>query len=79
MFGVPDDLGHVEPALAAFDEALRLDSENANAYAYRGLARFSQGQLDSARADIYRALELEPANPVAKAAMAKLVFQTRRR
>jgi protein O-mannosyl-transferase len=63
---------HVDVSLAAFENALRLDPNNAVAYSYRGTGRLALGDSAGARADFRRALALDPANAVAAAGLAKL-------
>jgi eukaryotic-like serine/threonine-protein kinase len=48
------------PALHDFDEALRLDSKNREAFGSRGLARVRLGQIDAGVQDARKALSLEP-------------------
>lgn len=50
--------GEFEAALKAFDEAIRLNSEDFNAYINRGYARHQLRDLDGAASDYSRAIEL---------------------
>jgi tetratricopeptide (TPR) repeat protein len=50
-------------ALAAFNESLKLNPDNAEALSRRALARLSKSQLGGASADITRALQLLPKDP----------------
>ena len=51
-------------ALADFDEAIKLDSEYAEAYFYRGLSKYKLNDLNGGLADYDKAIELEPSkNP----------------
>ena len=52
-------------AIAAYTEAIRLDSGNAIAYNNRGLALADQGKLDEAIADYTEAIRLDPSNAIA--------------
>ena len=52
-------------ALADFDEAIKLDSEYAEAYFYRGITKSELNDLNGGLADITTAIELEPSkNPL---------------
>jgi tetratricopeptide (TPR) repeat protein len=53
-------LKSLEMALLDFDEAIRLDRENADARCGRGLVQAKQGRFWEARAEAAGALELEP-------------------
>ena len=50
-------------AIAAYDEAIRLQPEVAGLYEARGTAYMYDGQHDDALADYSHAIELEPATP----------------
>ncbi|MBU2166421.1 MAG: tetratricopeptide repeat protein [Alphaproteobacteria bacterium] len=52
-------------AVEAFDRAIVLEPDNANAHANRGLVRVYLGQFEEAEADIERALDLDPSETVA--------------
>jgi len=52
------DLGRIDDALAAFDEAIRLNPEDIFAYRHRGWLYTRQGKLDLARADYERGLKI---------------------
>jgi hypothetical protein len=65
-------LGHADAAVAAFEQALKLDPNDATAYAYRGLARIAMNNPEGARTDLRRALELDPANQIANDGLARL-------
>lgn len=65
-------LSHVGAALDAFEEALKLDPDNATAYAYRGVARIAMNDPDDARTDLQHALALDPGNPIAAQGVAML-------
>jgi tetratricopeptide (TPR) repeat protein len=65
-------LGHADAAVAAFEQALKLDPNDATAYAYRGLARLAMNNPEGARTDLRHALELEPENRVATDGLARL-------
>jgi Flp pilus assembly protein TadD len=68
-------MGHITPALESFENALRLDPEDATAYSYRGTAKLGLDDLEGARADLRHALELDPGNEVASKGLASLVGQ----
>lgn len=53
--------GDYPGAVAAFDAAIEADKTLATAWSGRGFARLQQGQLDLAKADFERALELDDA------------------
>ena len=57
--------GELGVAGEAFDKAIVLEPDNANAYANRGLVKFYLGQFEDAEADIERALDLDPSETVA--------------
>ena len=65
-------LGDSEAAMDAFEHALKLDPNDATAYAYRGTARMALDNPRGAQMDFRRALELEPGNQIAADGMAKL-------
>jgi Tfp pilus assembly protein PilF len=65
-------LGHVSAALDAIESALRLDPNNAAAYAYRGLAKIALSETAGAQADLRHALELDPRNDVAAKGLAAI-------
>lgn len=67
--------GHVSPALEAFDNALRLDPNDATAYSYRGTARLALNDPTGAQADLRRALQLAPDNETALKGLAALAAQ----
>lgn len=58
-------LGNVDAVLAAVENALRADPNNANSYAYRGLARTALDNIAGAKADFQHALRLDPGNALA--------------
>jgi protein O-mannosyl-transferase len=60
-------LGRTDAVFAAIDKALSLDPNNATSYAYRGLAKIAVNNAEGARADVARALDLDPHNPAALA------------
>jgi Flp pilus assembly protein TadD len=66
------NLGRTDEVFAAIDKALSLDPNNATSYAYRGLARLALNNLDGARADLARSLDLDPRNAVALDASRRL-------
>lgn len=57
--------GDYASAIAAFDAALALEPEHANALANRGLANFYAGDIEQARVDVERAADLDPSEIVA--------------
>jgi len=65
-------MGRVAPALDAFENALRLDKNDATAYSYRGTAKLAINDSRGAEADLRRALELDPGNGAALQGMAAL-------
>src|SRR5512145_2818028 len=52
--------GDPERAIEAFNRAIELQPENAEAFYYRGLAHFYLDELDQAIDDYTHALDLEP-------------------
>ena len=52
--------GHLEEAIAEYDEAIRLNSEDAVVYYNRGLAHLSLSQLQQAVQDFDTAVRLNP-------------------
>ena len=52
--------GDLEGAIAAYSEAIRLDPENATAYAQRGIAKSKLGLWQSAVEDYHKALSMAP-------------------
>lgn len=67
-----DALGDTVAAQPAFQEALKQDPKDFTANLYLGAMRLKQRDLDSARPMIELALQLQPANPMARLQMAKL-------
>ena len=65
-------LGRTDAVFAATDKALILDPNNATSYAYRGLAKFAVNNVEGARADLARALSLDPHNSAALAGNRRL-------
>jgi tetratricopeptide (TPR) repeat protein len=63
---------NVSGALEAFENALRLDPNNATAYSYRGTAKLVLNDPAGAEADLRRALALDPGNEVALKGLASL-------
>lgn len=55
------DLGEYDKALEIFNDVLRNNSANAEAYYYRGQIYYIKGACDKARSDIRRAQSLDPA------------------
>lgn len=53
--------GEIDRAIEAFNEAVRLDPDNAYAYANRGIAYLDEDEPLAAVRDLTRALQLEPA------------------
>lgn len=51
--------GNLDAAIACFDEAIRLNPNDAAAYFNRGLAYLKKGDEDKAAADFKRAKELD--------------------
>ena len=52
----------VDRALAAVDQAIKLDPNNAEAYHLRGFVKYNKADLTGAKADWSRAIELDPDN-----------------
>jgi len=67
--------GHPPEALEALNNALRMDPNNAVAYAYRGLTKLALKQDEAAAADFARALEIDPNNGTASNGLAVLAGQ----
>jgi tetratricopeptide (TPR) repeat protein len=65
-------LGNSDAAVLSFEHSIKLDPNDATAYAYRGLARFASNDFTGARADLTHALELDPQNQAAAEGMARL-------
>ena len=57
--------GHLEEAIAEYGEAIRLDSEDANAYNNRGNAYRHLGQYQGAIQDLDEAIRLNPEDALA--------------
>ena len=57
--------GHLEEALAEFDEVIRLDPEHAVAYSNRGNTYLQLGQLERAIRDIDEAIRIDPQSALA--------------
>ncbi len=62
----------IQPSFEAFGNALRLDPNNATAYAYRGTANMALRNTTSAKKDFLRAIALDPGNAIATAGMRQL-------
>ncbi len=59
--------GHLQEAIAEYDEALRLNPQDAVAYANRGLTYLNLGDYQRAIANLDEALRLDPQNVLAYA------------
>ncbi len=57
---VYDDLGQHQRAIEDYDEAIRLDPQDAAAYNNRGLAYVDLGQFQKATIDLDEAIRLDP-------------------
>ncbi len=55
--------GLFEPAIADYDEAVRLAPNSVNAYLNRAVAYLRQGVLNKAFADLTLTMSLKPGNP----------------
>jgi tetratricopeptide (TPR) repeat protein len=64
--------GQLDDALAELDRAIELDSLHIEAWLWRAAVYESMNRSDAAAADIRRALELNPAHPRARQALAVL-------
>jgi protein O-mannosyl-transferase len=64
--------GRVPQSLDAIENALRLDPNDATAYAYRGLARLALDDTEHAEADFRHALQIDPTNEAASKGLAAL-------
>ena len=53
-----------EEAIAEYDEAIRLDPQNTDAYSNRGFAYFKLDQFEQAIQDYGEAIRLDPRNPM---------------
>ena len=58
--------GGYDRAIADFDEAIKLNPNDANAYYNRGLAYKKKGDKEQAIADFRKALEIDPSYQKAK-------------
>jgi tetratricopeptide (TPR) repeat protein len=67
-----DALGDTQAAQSAMEQALKQDPNDFTANLYLGAIRLKQRDLDSARPMLELALQLQPANPMARLQMAKL-------
>ena len=65
-------LGMTDDVFTAVSNALKLDPNNALAYAYRGLARVATNDTGGANADFQHSLQLEPQNTVALSGLQRL-------
>lgn len=54
------DKDDLDGAIAAYDEAIKIDAKFADGYLYRGIARYAKKDFDNAIADYTKAIELEP-------------------
>jgi len=61
--GIHQSRGEQEAELAALDEAIRLNSQNAWIYRLRGFARIQADLLPDAIEDLHRSIELDPKWP----------------
>ncbi len=68
---------NIQPSLDAFDAALRLDPNNATAYAYRGTANMALRKTAAAKEDFLRAIALDPGNAIAAAGLGRLGTEPR--
>lgn len=69
--------GALDAALNAYDRALILKPDLAEAYLNRGAARVSLGQFEMAMMDLNQALELGPLEPEAALVNRALVYEAR--
>jgi lipoprotein NlpI len=60
--GLLDATGDTEKALADYDKLIELQPKNAQAYQWRGVARFKLARFKESVADFDKELELRPAN-----------------
>jgi len=67
-----DALGDTPAAQSAFEQALKQDPKDITANLYLGAMHLKQRDLDTARSMLELALQLQPANPMARLQMAKL-------
>jgi tetratricopeptide (TPR) repeat protein len=70
------DAGDPEGAIAAFDEAIRLDPTHAPAYNERGVTHYRKGDYDGAVADFSEAIRLAPRDPAAYRGRAAACFDS---
>ncbi|MBN2362275.1 MAG: tetratricopeptide repeat protein [Deltaproteobacteria bacterium] len=57
--------GEVDKAIAMFDEAVKKERDNAQAYQWRGQAYFKKGEREKALADFVSWIRIEEENPLA--------------
>ena len=68
-------LGHLDQAIADFNQVLRSDKHNANALYLRGLAYREQGDLQRAILDLTATIQTDPQHVDARKARARLLLQ----
>jgi Flp pilus assembly protein TadD len=66
----------LQDALASFDRAIAIDSNDFNAWFNRGVVPGAVGDLAKARTDLEKAASLEPRNGSAREALGTLAFHT---
>jgi tetratricopeptide (TPR) repeat protein len=54
------DRDDLDGAIAAYDEAIKIDAKFADGYLYRGIANYAKKDFDNAIADYSKSIELEP-------------------
>ena len=68
-------LGHLDHAIADFNQAVRAQPTDASAHYHRGLAHREEGSLQKAIQDLTTAIQYDPQHVLARTARARLLMQ----